>query len=116
MIEEKSSTEKSLYDAQLTNRELSIKLAEIKMKCDEKEYESRKLKEKLEEKTKEINQFSEKLKTTQEKLSTESQLLKGIEEKKDLKLQMIEKELLEIKKILALKEVFYITCYSEFEK
>lgn len=104
MIEEKSRNEKVLYDTQLLNREFSLKLTEMKMKYEEKEYEIKKLREKIDDKNKEIQIILENKRVFQENLANEN-LNK---EKNDAKLQMIEKELNEIKKITASKEVFLI--------
>ena len=104
MIEEKSRNEKVLYDTQLLNREFSLKRTEMKMKHEEKEYEIKKLREKIDDKNKEIQKILENKRVFQENLANEN-LNK---EKNDAKLQMIEKELNEIKKITASKEVFLI--------
>lgn len=111
LIEEKNRTEKTLYDTQLLNREFSLKLAEMKMKYEEKEYEIKNLREKISDKNKEIQIILENKRVFQETLATEN-LNK---EKNDAKLQMIEKELNEIKKITASKEVFYIFLIKPYD-
>lgn len=83
------------------NREFSSKLSELMHKYEEKDIEIKNLKGKNEEKNKEINQLIEKLNAFQENLSSENTL----KDKKEAKLQLIEKELQEIKKLTDLKEV-----------
>ena len=87
----------------MQNRELSAKLSDISHKFSEKECEIHKISSEFFEKTKENDILSEKLKVLQENLSLEN----SSKEKKDVKLLMIEKELFEINKITALKEVFF---------
>jgi len=101
LIDEKSAIEKNLYDSQLKNRELTNKLNELKHKLEEKECEITGFYRRLDEKDEEIIDIMEKLRVSEENLASES----GVKDKKDTKLQMIEKELQEIKKLTGLKEV-----------
>jgi len=104
LIDEKNSTEKKLYDIQLQNREISVKLSDISHKFAEKEGEIQKISSEYFKKTQENELLFDKIKVLQENLSLEN----TSKEKKDAKLLMIEKELFEIKKITALKEVFFL--------
>ena len=93
-----------MYDIQLINRELTNKLTDAKLRFDEKNSEIRQLKEEISKKAMEVQILQEKNKLSEENLSIGNQS----KEKKEQKLQMIEKELQEIKKLTGLKEVFNI--------